>query len=80
MTQNPNTAFLSVSLSRVCHPLPLARKWEARSASSLIDIGSFGNFCLPRVHRVNSTISGSTYIAGRARAQSSSVHSGASGP
>ncbi len=36
----PNTAFPRVSLTRVCQSLPLARKWEARSASSLIDFSS----------------------------------------
>ena len=34
--QFPNTAFLSVSLIRDCQPLPLLRKWAAKSASSLM--------------------------------------------
>ena len=76
----PNTAFLSVSLIRVCQPLPLLRKWAAKSASSLMDMSSLvGALCLPRARRDHSTSSGSNSSAGRACSQSSSVHSGESG-
>ena len=74
------TAFRSTSFSLVCQPFPSRRKCASTSASSRsVTFSLTGPFCLPRARRYSETICGTTSLAGRARAQSASVHSGASG-
>ena len=76
----PMTALRSASLSLVCQPFPSRRKCARISASSRsVTFSLTGAFCLPRARWYSATICGTTSLAGRARAQSSSVHSGASG-
>ena len=68
------------SLSRVCQPSPLLRKWSAMSASIRnVTFALVGAFCLPRVRRHSCTNSGSTSMAGWALLNHSASFSKSSG-
>src|SRR5260364_11986 len=72
LSQSANAASI-----RVCQPLPVSRKaltteGERRSDNAIL----VGRFCGPRTPNFLSKEGGNTSYAGRARAKSSSVHSG----
>src|SRR5260364_235619 len=72
LSQSANAASI-----RVCQPLPVSRKeltteGERRSDNAIL----VGRFCGPRTPNFLSQEGGNTSYAGRARAKSSSVHSG----